>query len=406
MGVYDQVKKQNKAATGSGYSGHLKETLDPGGLMRGAAKSSPFYDSKSKDSLNKSKKASSAENAATQKQLAKMTNSDRAYADQMRGYTSNYVKNSEGLRDEASAQSKSAAAAYTNDIQPRLKGIMEDAQKQAGMAMSLEDAGDPNNKIQKAVRELYGKQAEGVRKQSLADVGVLNALGAQATAGQMGSYGAPVTGAQTQLMNANNMSQSGQAYARAQQQMQSLREQGLDRGFTESSNQYQRGEAARDRYAGSVGNYEGGVDRDIGRQQGLRGEMSGYDSGILGANAGQSGLEHGLETGQYQRNIGQLNNYYGQQQGNIQQQMAADNAQRGVYQNALMPSGNIAGYGTSGASGANGGKGPAAAPTQQPAQQPAAQAPAQAQANPNQQQPQGGYYQNNNNPYGYYGRTA
>lgn len=344
------AKDQHRAATSS-PSGHLKESLDPGGIMRGAAKSSPIYDSKSGKNLKKSNSKISESNKANKGTLAEMSKADSSYSQEMAAASKEYQKNIDRLGDASREQGKSAEATYSNDIQPRLKGVMEDAQKQAGMAMSLEEAGDPNNKIQQSVRDLYDQQAKGVRKQGLQDVGVLSALGAQATAGQMGA-GGPMTGSQMQLLSANNQAQGGQAYARTQKQMQDLRNQGLERGFSESAAQYQRGEGARDRYQGSIAGYEGGMDRNISRQAGFRGEQAGYAGQLMSDKGGLSGLQHGLQTGGLQRQMQQNNNYYGQQQGNIQQQMQVDQAQRSAYQNVLMPSASYGGMGTSGASGA------------------------------------------------------
>jgi hypothetical protein len=108
-------------------------------------------------------------------------------------------------------------------------------------------------------------------------------------------------------LQGQNMAQSGQAYARAQQQMQALRDQGLEVGRSESASQYNRGQAAKDRYAGSVANFAG-ADSDFQRQMaGYRGERAGYgDRGFeigrqkagedYSMGLGQSELEHSLGT--------------------------------------------------------------------------------------------------------------
>ena len=69
---------------------------------------------------------------------------------------------------------------YSETIKPRLQGIMEDAQRNADQAMSLQEAGDINNKIQGQVRQSYEQQAQGENRQGIADTGVMQALGAQA----------------------------------------------------------------------------------------------------------------------------------------------------------------------------------------------------------------------------------
>ena len=188
-----------------------------------------------------------------------------------------------GLSDAAASQASDATQTYKNNIQPRLQDIMSQAQTESGGAMSLKDAGDPNNSVNQAWRGMYEKQAQGVGKQALADVGVMNSLGSQATANQLGGMGGAIGTNQMLALQGQNMGQSGQAYARAQQQMQGLREQGLETGRQESSNQYNRGQAAKDRYTGSVRDYAG-ADADFqDRMSGYRGEQAGYGERGFGA---------------------------------------------------------------------------------------------------------------------------
>jgi hypothetical protein len=178
--------------------------------------------------------------------------------------------------DEAANQANNAEVTYKNNIQPRLQDIMSTAQSESGGAMSLKDAGDPNNSVNKAWRGMYEGQAQGVGKQALADVGVMNSLGAQATANQLGGMGGAIGTNQLLALQGQNMGQSGQAYARAQQQMQSLREQGLEAGRQESNSQYNRGQGAKDRYAGSVADYANADASNQDRQTKYRGEREGY----------------------------------------------------------------------------------------------------------------------------------
>jgi hypothetical protein len=182
------------------------------------------------------------------------------------------------LSDDAAAQASDGTKTYKNNIQPRLQNIMSDAETQAGSAMSLADAGDPNNKVNKAWNDLYEAKAQGVNKQALNNVGVMNALGSQATANQLGGMGGAVSTNALLALQGQNMSQSGQAFARAQQQMQSLREQGLDVGRAESANQYNRGQAAKDRYGASVRDFADADSAYQGRMAGYRGEQGGYAS--------------------------------------------------------------------------------------------------------------------------------
>lgn len=318
--IGNNLKKGNIGAAASGIG---KAYVDPVNL-RTYAKGAMGKDT------SKQKAAMKKQDALRQEEADKT----RPILDEMKGYDSEYLKRIKALDKETAAQAKDAQITYSNDIQPRLKGIMEEAQRNASSAMTLEEAGDVNNKVQTAVRQLYADQAQGVRKQGLADAGVLAALGNQATANTMG-VGGPLTGSQMQLLSANNQQQSGLAFARAQQEMDRLREQGLDRGFSESANQYERGQRAIDRYQGSVANYEGGMDRNIDRMSNFRNQSNAYGGQI-----------HGLKSGGSLRDIGYLNQVYGGKQEGLNQAIAmanADNASK-----AAMTSGMITAAGTVG----------------------------------------------------------
>jgi hypothetical protein len=367
MSVFSDAKSrasnQQKKFSTSDPTGSLKESFDPGGVGRSLGKTSPYDRSGNKKYTDESNRLNEQEYSKIQEELGKMGGYDKTYYKDMSKWSGDYIKNTTNLKSQAEGQNKIAL-------------------DEASHAMSLQDAGDPNNKVQQAVRALYDKQAQGVRKQSLQDVGVLNALGAQATAGQLGSAGAPTTGAQLQLLNSNNMAQSGAAYARAQQQMQSLREQGLDRGFSESAAQYDRGQRA------------------IDRTQNLRAEIGNYDNNIFGTQGNLSGLKHGLDTAGSQRQLGAQGAYYDARQGNVNAQMQNYNAQKDVFQsgvNTYMPP-YTGPYG-------GGGGGTAAAAQQKPAAQPTTgQAPnygAQPQAYNNQPAYGNDPYYNRNYSYGY-----
>jgi hypothetical protein len=277
------------------------------------------------------KEQQTGENRGVLDQLTRLEDSYKAAKDQE---VAKYLDEVRNLKSQAQQQATDAQQTYSNDIQPRYKGIMEDAQREAGMAMSLNEAGDPNNRIHQAVRNMYGQQAQNVGRQGLADVGVLNALGAQATAGQMG-VGGPMTGSQLQLLQAGNMQQSGAAYARAQQQMERLRQQGIERGFQESNLQYERGQRAKDRYSGSVGQYEGAMDRNIGRQRGFRGEIGGYAGDMFGTQLGSYRENLGLRTGAQQRELAEIGRRHGASQESINQQIALANAQNAAQANMV-----------------------------------------------------------------------
>ena len=209
---------------------------------------------------------------------------DNAYSNSITGTEQEYQGKVDKLASQAEGQASDAKQTYTNTIEPAFKNSMEDAQTNAADAMSLKDAGDMNNSTQQGVRDFYEKQAVGQGKQGLADVGVLQSMGAQANAAQMGS-GAPMTGSQMQLMNAQNMSQSGQAFANTQRRVQNLRDQGVQQGISMSNQQYDRGEAARDRRTSAARDYEGVGARMRDEQTGYRGEAQGYGQETRGSKS-------------------------------------------------------------------------------------------------------------------------
>ena len=215
-------------------------------------------------------------NAANTKQLEQDAAATKTYRDTRNPLYEKYQKQLTGLSDAASSQASDATKTYQNNIQPRLQNIMSDAETQAGSAMSLADAGDPNNKVNKSWQDLYESKAQGVNKQALQNVGVMNALGSQATANQLGNMGGALSTNAMLALQGQNMAQSGQAFARSQQQMQALREQGLDVGRQESAAQYERGQGAKDRYAGSVRDFAQGDADYQDRMADYRRETGGY----------------------------------------------------------------------------------------------------------------------------------
>jgi hypothetical protein len=337
--------------------------------------------SRQRDAAAESEQAANQEVSERGGVLSNMDTADKDYLDaytrNMEGYLgrsrqsgSDYLSAIAENRRQAQDQARSAKMTYSNDIQPRLKSSMEDAQREAGYAMSLKDAADPNNAVHRAVRGMYDQQAQGVQKQGVADYGVLSALGAQATQNVMGS-GGPMTGAQLQLTQAVNQRQAGEAYARAQQRMDALKQQGIDRGFEESDRQYQRGEGARDRYRQSIGDYEGGMDRDIARQGRFRDEDMGYAGQAMGVQRGLSredfegrtsvdALKKGNAYGSSNRQLSQIDARYGNQQAAIANRIAeanAENAAKSGMIGAVMQGGATAAgayYGGAGGAAAGG----------------------------------------------------
>lgn len=261
-------------------------------------------------------------------------------------------RNQQQARDQAS----NAQTVYTNDIQPRMKSSMEDAQREASSAMSLADAGNPNSAYQKQIRGMYDELGQGEMKQGIADFGVLSALGSQATQNTMGS-GGPMTGAQLQLLGAQNQQQASGAYQAARRRMDALKQQGIERGFDESGKQYERGQMAKDRYRQSIGDYEGGLDRNIARQGRFRDEdvalgerLHGVESGVasrrFGGAAAKGSLQRGNVYNRSNRELSQLDAIYGNRQAGIANQIAEANAEN------AQKSGMIGGILQAGATGA------------------------------------------------------
>jgi hypothetical protein len=217
---------------------------------------------------------------------------DKDYLDKFTGEanknTENVSKNEGNFRGELSAlKSRSAGDEdrlrkdYDTEINPRLKSQMDARKQDASSAMSLKEAGDVNNSVHKGVRGLYDERGAGARRQGLADYGMLAALGSQATS----NAGGPMTGAQLQNVQAANNRQAGSAYNNALQRSQSLEDEGINRGFDESSRQYDRGVSANMAYDNSVNNYQNAGNSFNSQAQGMRGEQSGYAGGMRDSSA-------------------------------------------------------------------------------------------------------------------------
>ena len=146
------------------------------------------------------------------------------------------------LSEQEKAMTAAEQANYNRMADPSL-GIESEAKSR----MTMAQAQDPNNPVAVAFRNFYEQQATGEKNKGLADVGVLSALGAQATAGQLGG-GIPMTTGGMQALQAQNMGQSGQAFANVQKRMQALRDQGIAQGWAQTDKSYDRGQQALGRY--------------------------------------------------------------------------------------------------------------------------------------------------------------
>ncbi len=244
--------------------------------------------------------------ASDKKYKSDFDTQSQGYLSTAKNLVGDYTSKIGKLTDQSESQAKDATATYTNSILPGYKDAMSMAKTNADQAMTLSEAGDPNNPIMKAVRDLYNQQAEQTRgqydtqgqrarTQGQQDFGVLSALGAQAAGMQFGA--GPMTAGQQGQIYAQNQTQAGDAYARAQQRMYDLQQQGLDRssdlqaqglgkGFDQSNQMYEYGQDAQGRYSDTIKDLQGGENSYYGQQQGFRDEQSGYAGDTLGVNAG------------------------------------------------------------------------------------------------------------------------
>jgi hypothetical protein len=302
------------------------------------------YDESAEKQMEETRNALNTQKGYDNTYYNDVSGATKAYQSTSQAFNSELYKEREKLKGQSQSQANDARQVYNTQVQPNLKGIMESAKSEAANAMSLKDAGDVNNSVQTGVRNLYNQEAQGVQRRGLQDAGVLAGLGAQATGQAMG--GMPMSGGQLASIQAQNMSQSGQAYSKAQQRMQALREQGIESGFRESDAQYRRGEGARDRYAGSVNNIQDSDIRHQGLMKGFRDEQYGYgndrfNQGInqgqerMGLDTGLSGLKYGQKSNMIDREIAMAGDYYGGQQQGIANQMAATSARTGAMMGAL-----------------------------------------------------------------------
>ncbi len=318
----------------------------------GQARKMPWDHSKANDLSKEGERNAQQQYDDSQPILGRMNQADsdyqKQYGNNAQSYKAQrdpeidrYLGRSEQLRTEASEQGKSAQSTYTNDIQPRMKANMESA-------MTLAEAGDPNNKVQTDVRAMYDKQGQAARTQGMQDFGVLSALGSQA-AGQQFGAGTPMTAGMQGQIYAANQGQAGNAYAKAQQRMHDLQQQGIDRGFDESSKQYDRGQNATKDFIDAEGVYA-----QRGRDN--RDELNSYDSDRFGVKMGQFGENRDMDMGfagigrdnsyaQGERDLGALGQKYGTQQSIITNRLSAEEARKRGEQDTLVKLGQTgAGY--------------------------------------------------------------
>lgn len=330
-------------------------------LGQGLDKSNPWLqsDRKSKDAKAKSEAAAQELYGKTQGLNDKLNEADDSYLSTFNGKSSaylsgaevlvnDYLKSINGLKSQAEGQANDAKQTYTNSILPGYKDAMAKAKVNSDSAMTLAQAGDPNNPVMKAVRDLYDKQAEAARKTGQQDYGTLSALGAQAAQGQFGAAG-PMTSGQMGQIYAQNQNQAGDAYAKAQQRMYDLQQQGLDKGFDQSNQMYQFGQQAQGHYSDTIKDLQGGEDDYYGLQGRFRDELGGYAGDSLGVQSGLNSDKFNMGmmgadinkgnayagTGREQQSLNQL---YGSNQqilNNDLQASLANNASKGQFMSSI-----------------------------------------------------------------------
>ena len=302
-GTQGQKKKRDPArASTTPSSASLTEKDDPVSKEREEAEGLlPKYKQASEDYYDKYEKTG------------------QTYTDTMTGAETGYQGRLTGLMDEAQRMGTMADETYA-DVSGRQKGIMDKAQTEAGSAMTLAESMDPNNQVAQGFRDFYDQRAQGTRQAGMADVGVMQALGAQAFGGQMSGAG-PMTGGQMAAMMGQNQSQSGMAMANVQRRVADLQDQGIAQGWEQTDKAYGRGQEARDYYDRSVRNFDDSHTRYQGLSAGLRGEREGYGQSMLGSQGRSAGYErdfgmdtgslrHALDTGDLDRTMATITGEY------------------------------------------------------------------------------------------------
>lgn len=360
----------------SSNSGSISSITDPTQIAskQNVAKINPYDTSKATGIAQQGQALAQQQQQNAQGVSQTMADADAAYG-QSYGQASNaynaaqgttndaYLKQVGALSQQASDQATKAGSTYTNTIAPALKGIMSTAQQNASQAMSLKDAGDPNNSVQTAVRKMYDDQAQGVKTQGMADYGTMAALGGQAASAQFGAAGGPMTSGTMGQIYGQGQQQAGNAYAAAQQRATNLQQQGIDQGFAQSDAQYQRGVGAQQTYRQSVGDVGAAQNQYLAQQQGARQEIGGYNSDQYGiksqANADQynqantqAGIAQQTAYGQGNRDLASMGQSFGYQQQGVTNQLGIEAANKQAGQTAVNTEQQNAGKIASSATGA------------------------------------------------------
>jgi hypothetical protein len=263
------------------------------------------------------------------------------------------------LMNDSKKQSQNTQATYTNDVLPALQSVLNKQKVNADGAMTLQQAQDPNNPLATQIRDMYDQLGQRERQRGQQDYGVLAALGAQAAGQQFGNL--PMTSGQMgQIMGANQR-QAGDAYARAQNRMYDLQQQGIDRGFDDTKYWYEQGQNAIDKYGNAAKDIQNASTSHAGTMGAYRQEQGGYagetygaksahnqnnlvlDSGLADLEKGNVYAGTGRETA---TTLGQL----GRDQERLDKQYETDMAKYGanavLFGKSLEGAGNMGGFAT------------------------------------------------------------
>lgn len=379
MGYFSKARKSSglgKVAKSTGFDNAMGGDFSVGGMggESGALgewdyigktldKSNPWLqaDKKADEAAEEAKRNARDLYAGTHELNKSLNEADTAYSDTFGSASSRYMRGADelvgqytskidDLQNQAQGQARDARRTYTNSILPGYKDAMGLARTNAHQAMTLQQAGDPNNPIMKSIRDMYDQQGQHARQQGQQDFGVLSALGAQAAQGQFGAAGNPMTAGQMGQIYSANQGQAGDAYSRAQQRMYDLQQQGIGRGFDQSNKMYEYGQGAQDRYGRTIKDLQEGEDSQLAQQGRFRGELGDYASSIMGArsglntdrfNIGQMGADitRGNAYAGTGREQNALNQYYGGQQqviANDLQASTANNASKGQFMSSIL----------------------------------------------------------------------
>ncbi len=347
--VRDVVKAGGKASLGgqvlSGVSGNPNSAFSrfASGDFGGSIDAMKSHKGDKADALAKQMQEKEEEQYGKNTEFNKQIGSaDDDYLGTMGDNAKKYQGDLDGLRGEIEASQKDAGSTYSNQTQPRLKNLMETAQKNSAGAMSLQDAMDPNNAVATKTRALYEQQAQNENRQGMANTGTMQALGMQNMAGQMGN--SPMTGGQLQAMMGANQAQAGAAYAKSQNRIQGLRDQGLQQGYDRSDKAYNQGLDATANYRNSVGDYESAADRQQGRNADFRNQRGDLSNKTYGLQQQMNDATRGVSQGKTQREMANYNTHMGGQQANLGAQIQTINGQQAA--DAAMKTGAMQAAGT------------------------------------------------------------